>query len=291
RRRALVPAELVFLGPAVPAGCVSIGYATSSGAACAREVEEALVRGLYELLERDAFMIVWANRLSLPALDWTADPWITAVDATVFSAAGLSYRAIDLSCFHRLPCVLGVVRAPSGIQGALGVGAVTAATIERAWCKALAEGFAARAASVKLDLVAGGGRLSAGDIRSFDDHIRYYAGRHAAAAFLDASDELRPTAAVPLLEGGTSAERVEALCARVEAAGATAYAVDVTSPDVRELGLVVVKVIAPELCPLEAAHDARFLGGARLYEAPWRLGLRPHPLRERDLNPDPHPFP
>ena len=50
-------------------------------------------------------------------------------------------------------------------------------------------------------------------------------------------------------------------------------------------------MLAPELCMLDVVHAARFLGGTRLYEAAWRLGLRDRPLRERDINPEPHPFP
>lgn len=293
-RPAWLPAELVFLADSVPAGGGRIGHATSSGMACAPRSEEALARGLCEVLERDAFMIVWANRLSLPRLDWTADQRISALDRTLFAPVGLHYRAIDLSGLHRLPSVLGVVRAPTGCAGALGVGAGTAATVERAWWKALAEAFAARAAAAKLALLddrepVPGGR----DVMSFEDHIRYYAdgARAAGAAFLDASSDSIPAATVPQLTGETPAQQVVELCDRVAAAGSSAYAVDVTSPDVRELGLTVVKVLAPELCPLDVVHTARFLGGRRLYETAWELGLRSRPLRERDVNPEPHPFP
>ena len=80
------------------------------------------------------------------------------------------------------------------------------------------------------------------------------------------------------------------MCKRVAAAGSSAYAVDVTSPDVAELGLVVTKVVAPELCALDVAHGARFLGGRRLYEAVAELGLRAA-LDEDEVNPYPHPFP
>jgi ribosomal protein S12 methylthiotransferase accessory factor len=294
RRPAWLPAELVFLGNAVSAGGARIGYATSSGMACAERTDEALVRGLCEALERDAFMIVWASRLSLPRLEWSADERLSALDRSLFAPAGLRYVAIDLSAFHRLPSVLGVVRAPLGCAGALGVGAGTAATMERAWWKALSEAFAARAAGVKLALLdarepdAGGLSLA-----SFEDHIRYYAdeSRAGASTFLDASRERVPVAAVPLLEGSSATEQVEALCGRVEAAGSSAYAVDVTSPDVRELGLTVVKVLTPELCSLDVHHRARFLGGGRLYRAAAALGFRTGPVAECDVNPDPHPFP
>ncbi len=294
RSPAWLPAELVFLGDVGDQGATRIGYATSSGMACAESVEQGLMRGLCELLERDAFMIVWANRLSLPALDLASDPQLEELDRRLFAPTGLSYVAIDLSVFHRLPTVLGVVRAPAWCPGALGVGAGTAPTVKRAVWKALSEAFASRSAGPKLSMLERShdyGPEGAG-VASFEDHIAYYAdhGRAEAAAFLDASTERSPVAAVPHLPGSSAAEHVEALCERVDAAGSAAYAVDVTAPDVRELGLVVVKVIAPELCSLDVPHAGRFLGGRRLYEAAGELGLRAGPLSV-PVNPEPHPFP
>jgi ribosomal protein S12 methylthiotransferase accessory factor len=282
---AWLPAELVFLADAALEGERPIGYATSSGMACAETREATLVRGLCELLERDAFMIVWSNRLSLPLLDWSVDSRIGELDRRFFAGTGLTYAAVDLSCFHHVPSVLGVVRARGRCAGALGVGAGTGPTIERAWWKALAEAFAARAAGAKLALLESAGE----QLVSFEDHIRFYADdeRAHAADFLDASPErVRSGSVAPL--GG---EQVQELCERVAAAGSSAYAVDVTSPDVAELGLTVTKVVAPELCALDVAHAARFLGGRRLYEAAAALGMRDCPLAEADINPDPHPFP
>ena len=292
-RPAWLPAALVFLADLGEEGGDRIGYATSSGMACSRSVGDALVRSLCEVLERDAFMIVWANRLSLPRLDWSRDDQLSALDRTLFAPTGLAYTAIDLSPFHRLPSVLAVVRAPVGHPGALGVGAGTAPDLERAWWKALAEAFASRSAGAKLRLVHGGGAPARDEVLSFDDHIRYHAdaGRSRATRFLTAGVASVDATAVPRLEGTSARHHVAALCRRVEAAGSSAYAVDITAPDVRELGLSVVKVVAPELCMLDVPHSARFLGGRRLYEAAFTLGLRARSLREREINPDPHPFP
>jgi ribosomal protein S12 methylthiotransferase accessory factor len=93
---------------------------------------------------------------------------------------------------------------------------------------------------------------------------------------------------VPRLGAGGE---IEALIDRIERAGSSAYAVDVTSPDVRRLGLHVVKTLAPELCALDVSHRARFLGGRRVLHAAAELGLLPRALRADELNPDPHPFP
>lgn len=286
---AFVPAELVYLGDA-SLGERPIGYATSSGTACAETRAQALEHGLCELLERDAFMILWAARLSLPVLDWSTSPELVRLDARYFAPTGLAYTAVDLSPFHGVPSVLGIARAPRGFAGALGVGAGTAATVERAWFKALSEAFGARSAGAKLALVEAGsyGPLGEG-VRTFEDHIRFYADeeRAEAAAFLDAGTARTSASDVPPLPGDTLA----ALCDRVAAAGSSAYAVDVTSPDVAELGLVVTKVVAPELCALDVIHGACFLGGRRLYDAAAALGLRDAPLTEADVNPYPHPFP
>ncbi len=293
--RAWLPAQLVFLADTALADAARIGYGTSSGAACGDTRGAALERALAELLERDAFMILWANRLSLPRLDVSEDEELAEVDRTTFAVTGLQYTAVALSCFHGLPSFVGVVRSPHRRIGALGVGAGSAATVRRAWWKALSEAFACRAAGEKLLLLApqtAYGVEGAGVV-TFEDHIRYYADADRAeiAAFLDGSSETVSPSDVPELEGDSSAERVAALCERIRRAGSEAYAVDVTSPDVRDLGLVVAKAIAPELCPLEVPHGARFLGGRRLYAAPAALGLAPHVLAENDVNPEPHPFP
>jgi ribosomal protein S12 methylthiotransferase accessory factor len=286
-RPVYVPAELVFLGRASIAGAAPIAAATSSGLACADSQELAVERALYELIERDAFMIVWANRLSLPLVEPT--------ETDDFDRSGLRYAAVDLSAIHCVPTVLGVVRAPAEFPGALGVGAASAAGAEQARWKALAEAFAARSAGAKLELLNPGRSLGAGghDVELFDDHILFYAdhARAGAAAFLDESGERVPLGSIRPLEGESAGERIDALCRRIAAAESTAYAVTVTSPDVAELGLEVVRVLAPELCALDVSHRARFLGGPRLYEAAATAGFRPAPISEDDVNPDPHPFP
>ena len=146
-RTALLPAELVYLGR-VPLGDGSIGYATSSGLACGDTVETALAGALLELLERDAFMIAWASRLTLPLVE-SAGPG----SRELFERSGLRFAAVDLSVIHRLPTILGIVRAPFGFPGALGIGAAAAPTVEQAWHKALGEAFAVRSAGAKLALL------------------------------------------------------------------------------------------------------------------------------------------
>jgi ribosomal protein S12 methylthiotransferase accessory factor len=290
----LLPLQLVRLvwGGLAALGEEPIAYATSNGAACACTVDEAVLRGLLEVVERDAFMITWANRLSLPLLDWRRHERIASLDRRYFAPSGLEYAAVDLSIFFDVPTVLGVVRDRGAEGAALGVGAGCSPTVEEAWLRALSEAFSVRTWA-RLTWSEDGGAADPAAVRSFDDHIRFYATHERAllTCFLDGSPERRDVRDVPALEGTCPRDWIHALAARLEQRGASAYAADITAADVRDAGLHVVKVVVPELCPLDVRHDARFLGGRRLYHAAFELGLLDAPLGPDELNPLPHPFP
>jgi ribosomal protein S12 methylthiotransferase accessory factor len=289
---ALLPRQLVHLAwrPGPGSGEVAIGYSTSSGAACGCTLEEAVLRGLLELLERDAFLVTWANQLSLPLLDWSRHRELAELDRRYFRPSGLAYASVDLSAFFDVPTVLGVVRDDRVPGAALGVGAAAAPRIEEAWLRALAEAFSVRTwARLTWD----GRDGDPATIETFDDHIRFYGSpAHAElTGFLDESPDRRDVRDVPALDGDDVGAQIGEIAARLEARGSSAYAADVTAPDIRDAGLRVAKVVAPELCALDVAHDARFLGGRRLYHAAFELGLRAAPLTPDEVNPHPHPFP
>src|SRR4029079_2166886 len=96
-RPAFLPAQLVYLhyGRSEP----PIGYPTSNGLACGPTLAEAVLAALLEVVERDAMMLVWANRLSLPELTWLDDPAIRTLARLAFAPTGLRYAAIDASAF------------------------------------------------------------------------------------------------------------------------------------------------------------------------------------------------
>jgi ribosomal protein S12 methylthiotransferase accessory factor len=295
RESALLPAQLVFLNRLDGAEEHRVGPSTSNGLACRATLDEAVLAGLFEVVERDAFMIVWANRLSLPRLSWERDDELLAFETRYLAPTGLRYAAVDLSAFWDVPTVLGIARGDESAAAALGVGAASATTVQRAVRKALDEAFRVQAWAADLTFLEPDRSFARdhSDIRDFDDHVRYYADRESAyaAAFLDAAGEVRDVADVRRLPGDSAPAQIEAIAERLESRGCSAYAVDVTATDIRDAGLAVAKVVAPELCPLDADHRTRFLGGRRLYEAAFELGLTGRVLGPGDLNPDPHPFP
>jgi len=271
---AWLPAQLVYLGfiPDEP----MIGYSTSNGLAAGETWDNALLAALLELVERDAFMLTWNARLSHPLLDWESSAVLRGYHARHLAASGARLSAVDLSAVHDIPALLAVVR---GEPGSLVVGAGAATTIEEAWRKAVCEAYAVRKAARELAISQPQSPFAPDfhDVCAFVDHIHVYAYAEnaARAAFLDASSERRSPADV------RATDDIGDLVARLASEGIDTYAVDVTSPDVREAGLFVARAVAPRLLPLDVRHDARFLGGDRLRSV----------VPFADVNPDPHPFP
>ena len=295
REDAWLPVQLVYLAwrPPSESGEQPIGYSTSNGTACGCTLEEALVRGFLEVLERDAFMVTWYSRLSLPLLDWRGHRGLSAHADRYFRPTGLPYSAVDLSCFFAVPTVLGIVRDELGRGAALGVGAAAAPTVEEAWGRALAEAFAVHGWVRALAGEHRAGATRAAEVTTFDDHVAFYGdpARAELTRFLDGAEERRDVREVDALPTGCPSDLLRTLGEKLAACGSSAYGVDVTAPDIRAAGLRVAKVVAPELAALDVAYEGRFLGGRRLTHAAYELGLRSAPLRLSELNPLPHPFP
>jgi len=290
---AFVPAQLTYL-TRLADDEPQIGYTTSNGVACAATLEEAILGGLCELIERDAFMLTWYARLSLPRLTWSSTPELAELDRRLFAPSRRPYAAIDLSVFFGVPAALGVVRGAPGERAALAVGAGCASTIVDAWRKALSEAFAVHRWLREVRATEPERQVdNLFDIRDFDDHMLFYADESRArhAAFLDGSPERREAADVPPLPGADVLARIREITRRLAAASVSAYAVDVTAPDVRASGLRVARVICPELCPLDVFGSAPYLGGRRILHAAHEAGLLAAPLSVPELNPCPHPFP
>lgn len=289
---AYVPTQLAHLLADSPDD-TPVGYGTSSGMACGATLEEAILSGLLELVERDAFLLTWYNRLSLPQVDWSADPALVRLDEEFFRPTGLRYAVIDMSVFLGVPTALGVVFGESG-GPAFAAGAASSVTMDVAVRKALREAFQTRsfARQLRADLP----DWSCDDRRkivAFEDHVLYHAypARAGLDDFLAASPRRVRVGDVAPVAGRNVTENVRTIVARLASEGVDTYVVDTAPEDLRAAGLHAVTVICPQLCRLDVPYDHRYFGGARLYDAAFRAGVADRPFTRDDLNPEPHPFP
>lgn len=289
----LVPAQLVYLNGRLPVFKhrePRLAPQTSNGLACGATATEAATGGLLELLERDAFLIAWYNRLSLPVVSFEDDPEAVAFFDSFLRGTGLRFSAVDLSDFHGIPSVLGVTRGSLGDLDPVSVGGAVRSSPLRAWQKALIESSHVRAwirnrDRRELERMRG---AAPSDVRTFDDRMVYYSfGEHAAhASFLDASDVTRRLSDLPKVPSAPGAF-LKHLVDNLAGRGIETYYVDVSSPDIADVGISVARVLAPALCPLPPDERAICLGVPRLRAAAEELGF----VAGEELNPHPHPYP
>jgi ribosomal protein S12 methylthiotransferase accessory factor len=93
----------------------------------------------------------------------------------------------------------------------------------------------------------------------------------------------------PDTDAPSARESLEGCLAEIQRAGLEAVVVDLTTPEIAELGFHVPKVMVPGLAVLSATHVLPSLATPRYQEVPVRLGLT-DPIH-RLFNPAPHPFP
>lgn len=269
-------------------------WASSNGTATGTGPVEACLSGLLELLERDAFMMLWYHRLRFPRL--VPDPssrLAYRIDAGL-SGSRMEYRLIDLTEVHGVPTVVAAVRG-SGTGGVQhGIGAGTAGTKTEAVWRAVKEAFSFYSMQ-RRGLLSGYRRTIRSDqVRDFPDHALYYLDieHHEELAFLFEDRPSRPLESRAPEGSKEPAERtlrreVERLTAR----GTDLYAVDLTPTEMADAGLFTYKVISPQLIPIDFDHRSRHLGNERLLAEPTRRGWRPDLPELADLNHAPHPFP
>ena len=86
-------------------------YACSNGIAGGATLEEAILQGFYELLERDACAIWWYNRLRLPPVDLEKFdlPWLQRAK-TFYAAMQRELWVLDMTSDLGVPCCVALSR-------------------------------------------------------------------------------------------------------------------------------------------------------------------------------------
>jgi ribosomal protein S12 methylthiotransferase accessory factor len=287
----LVPAAVVF-GAAPPP---RIFRASSSGAACHTGFHHAVLNGIYETVERDAFMLVWLNSLTLPRVNLDSGAPDPQGARRALAELRLRYDAVDITTDLKIPVILGVLRDELNPDLFL-VNMVAALRPD-----ALLGKLDRELVQFLHPYLADPGHFQSGLTRStdpnavktFPDHLSFYQHRdkHRLASFLTASPIERPFGSGPFVPQLLPIrQELDQVLDRLARRGYEVIVVDCTPPFLRALGLYAVRVVIPGLQPLQAGHRYRVLGGSRVCQARRLLGLEDRTVSVADLNPWPHPF-
>lgn len=289
-----VPACLVYLSYGGEDGD-QLTFAVSTGTACHRTPDAAALTGLYEVVERDAFMIAWLNRLPLRRIDFLADAQLRALYDRHYRGTGLVFHLFEMTTDLAIPSVLCLVEGRSPRGALFAVGAATRLCERDAAAKAMLEAASdvLYARSLLREKPEWRPTRDYLNVREFEDHVRLYCeaemGEHLRF-LLDQKDArpLAPPAAAIGADAGAD-DKLARCTALVRARGYDPVVVDLTPDDVAALGFHCRKVLIPGAVPMTAIHGLTPLGSRRLRSVPVALGWLAEPPTH--FNRIPHPFP
>jgi len=258
---------------------ISTGYAVHT------DPVEALVRGICEVIERDALAVSWLQKLPLPSV---ADRHLSDLALVLLAWSRRHFiqtYLLDATTDTAVPTVFCLQVAPYDPQGAHMLGCSTGRSIQSAAQRALAEVCVSR----PFFYADGEPPENFGDFNSIGDGCRYMARPSRAAAFgflVDgAHDRIAPERQpLPQDSRGTLAWLVTSLSRK----GMQVIAVNRTTRELALAGLTAVNVIVPDLQPMSLRPLAQYRAHPRLYAAPELMGYPS--LTEEELNPWPVPY-
>ena len=292
-----VPAARVFMPYTyyLGTGEAPIDQPISTGMACHCSLAEATLGGICEVVERDAVMIAWQAMLAPPQIrvETLSDANYDLVQR--FDRAGCRVTMLDLSIDHGIPVILSCALGRTAGSPALVVAGSASPDPEEAARKSLEELAHTHRYShfvnAELDRMV----PDPPDYESVADqmtHLNFYVDEAnlQLADFLLASKQRRDFDEIASIASGDPAEDVRRCVERIRGVGERVLVSELTTPDVGELGLHVVRAIVPGFQPLHMGYPLRALGGRRLWEVPAALGYAGVTKAGGD-NPAPHPYP
>ncbi len=242
--------------------------ADSNGCAAGNTLEEAIVQGFLELVERDAYAIWWYNRLQRPELDLGPfdDSFVRDLQKQL-ERNGRRLWVLDVTSDLGIPTFVAITHWMQNGRENIEFGSGAHFDARIALLRALTE----LNQFLSLGLMGGG----TGEKSSLDGVAPFRLQDHFYLA-----PNGNPTAQ---LEFGAkfghldTAEQVTSCVSLAKRAGLDFLVLNQTRPDIEA---PVVRVIVPGL-----RHFYRRFAPGRLYEVPVKLGLRDRPLQENELNP------
>ncbi len=273
-RHRYLPTSLVYFDRAQDPASPTSGYqfhADSNGCAAGNTLEEAILQGFFELVERDAFAIWWYNRLHLPgvALGSFGDDFLSSAADHYFDRHR-NLWVLDATSDLGIPVFVALSRRIDCLGAdhdeiLYGIGAHIDPHV--AVLRAVCELNQALHIRDHIDL------KSDGRWWPWDRQVR-----------LEDSPWLMPAPGITLrcrsdytvpniIDTREDIERCRTL---VEARGLELLVLDQTRPDI---GMPVARVIVPGL-----RHFWQRFAPGRLFDVPIEMGQRTTPLAESELN-------
>lgn len=266
----------------------------STGSAAGGTLEQALYRGVLEVIERDAFMITWLKRLSPPRLDLQSleSPRIRKINE-YFERYRLELNVLALPT--DVPCHVILATVIDGRTGFahLTVGLRASLNLEEAIIVAVQEALGARFYTRDHLSAMARDMPEITDVDKIDrlQRVALWASQPEfkdLISFLWAGEVKSASEVKNFFEPPTDAERLNFLINHFKREGIeVAYVKNIPYAIAGKVPFECAYVIIPEFQPMHLQESLPYFSGKRLETVPQKLNLRV----DDSINTIPHPFP
>jgi ribosomal protein S12 methylthiotransferase accessory factor len=286
----LIPADFVY----PPIRRKPLVLETSNGAAAHADKVLAILNGLFEVIERDALLIMWLNKLSMPILNVKSLPLGFKESIKSINNFGMEIKLVDLTNDTQVPTIMAACYNKSADKyPSLVIGTGCHIDPEKALQKALFEMEISL-----LDIFEKPMKKNIGvkQIAKPYDHKLFYLNPKMRKYwnFMLSSKKKKYTLPNRIGSSGKYNSNYNLLMRVVRNLHTMNYRVlfiDITPTDIKRIGLSVVKVLIPGFQPLFFGNNLR-LSSQRLRTVSIRLGYnRRSTDHMSELNLAPHPLP
>ena len=259
---------------------------TSSGCAAHSIKEKVLNHALFEIIERDAFMIYWLNKLEMPILDQNTIPDYFEERILTLSKLGYCITIRDIG-LDIAPVIFISVHNNNQeyITCSTASGSNAVDIIE----SALSEIEVAILHLLNLDSNIHN-NIKPKDVKTLQQHEELHQQprfKEETEFFFEKGKMISFNNFISDVNSvGNIVEKVQTLGFDVLELDASDWSIDILLPEFR----FVSKVIVPGLVPLSYGYGNEPLGMSRIYKVPRELKLNRSNLSIGDINKFPHPF-
>jgi len=262
-----VPAQLIFSDYKRRKNERLVGYSTSSGCATDKSLFGALLKGIYEQIERDSLVVLWYSRIPPKKLDISKSKTLSEFFDQRMRKPNLEYHFLDARLDISIPTVLCVSIDKRNSELTAAIGASTNLNPEKATKKALMETAQVRRTLKASLYLHPKPIIDSKKVRDLDSVARFYGHRDNIhfMEFLWGSGETVKLEMIPNNDEKREGKNLKKVIEILFMKNLSPIAFNLTTPDVQELGLYVTRVFIPQLAQF-ANPMYPFLANRRIYE-------------------------
>ena len=231
----------------------------STGFAVHSDQNKAFLSSVFEVVERDAFMITWMNKLPVPKIKISGklSDLVNRIIPPHFEL-----HLFDMTTDIKIPSVFGILKGKHDFGEFIMVCAATRLNLFEAAKKTVVE-LCQSIPYLRSLLEEKKDYEDFQNVRSFQDHSLFYIKRKDLWHVFDTWLHKKPQIDIPDKQHTISfLDQINYIVSVFREKGYPLLVKDKTTPDLQQAGFTLMRAVCPNLIHLNGSYGAYYLGGA-----------------------------